>query len=371
VSARATSPFVRVVVALASACALLELAARGVARSTQIDERPVDIQSRDALRAVAARLGRGGESAGFVGSSLVFGRHLEAIHGARWPQYTLSSRYASLARQSDHPVHAVNLGVEGVLFDELDCIAAEALAQRPAQLFVQVSPRPFATDFADGDADGETHLERGLCANRARLLDRLTGPLRDAAFDHLAILHHRDVAQFAWLSAPPRLALVSALRARLGLATPGAQPTATVESEDDWDAPASEEEAAVLREMAWRIRAARRYDSIEVRASHPQAASLRALIRTLAGAGSTRVVLFYLEEDMSSLAEQADLSHFARQRAAFVAMIERLARPARIPFIVVRTSEIGPHYVDHVHVDAEGYRRLAERLAAGAREGTP
>ncbi len=371
-SARATSPFVRVAAVLLVTGALLELAARGWADAAHLDERLVDIQSRDALRAVAARLGREAGAVGFLGSSLVFGRHLESAHAAGWPQYTLSAQYAALTRHRGRPVTSVNLGVEGVLFDELDCMAAEALAQRPSLLFVNVSPRPFAADFAGDEVDGETHVDRGLCPDRKRPLDRLTGPLRDALFTHIALLRERDTAQFARWSGPPRLALVAALRARFGLVAPGAPtptPTEGSDATDAWDAPESEEEAAVLREMQWRIRAARRYDSIEVGPQHPQAASLRALVRRLAAAASTRVVLFYVEEDMMPLAEQADIPRFERQRAAFVAMVEGLARAARIPFTVVRTTELGAHYVDHVHLDTEGYARLAARLDAFARGG--
>jgi hypothetical protein len=360
----------RAVAVLVVTLAMIDAAALAAARRWRLDERPVDIQSRDSLRAMAATLERrdGPAQVAFLGSSFVFGRHLESAHGGSWPEYALAGRYAQVARRSGQDVHAVNLGVNGLLFHELDCVAAEALSRRPALLFVNVSPRPFARDFATADDDGEARADRGLCLDTRRPLDRLAAPLRDAAFDHLPLLRYRDLAQFSALSAPPRLAAVAALRRRFGLASPGPGDAARVvpaapagPAPDVWD-DTSPEEAAVLHEMAWRLRAAHRYDSIEVGPRHPQASHLRSLVERLARAAPTRVVLFYVEEDMGRLTEQADIPHFERQRDEFIAMVEGLSRPRSVPFRVVRRDEIGSHYTDHVHLDGEGYRRLAELL---------
>jgi lysophospholipase L1-like esterase len=356
---------------------LIDLAARAAAWRYRLDERSIDIQSRDALRAKAATLGRrdGATQVAFLGPSLVFGQHLESAHGARWPEHTLAAQYARAGRGE----RAVNLGVNGLLFDELDCVATEALARRPSVVFVYVSPRPFAGDFAAEGDPGEARADRGLCLDARRPLDRLAAPLRDAAFDRFAVLHYRDLAQFSLLAAPPRVAAATALRRLLGLASadaapaptppPSAAPPSAAPPSGGWDEPASAEEAAVLREMAWRIRAARRYDSIEVSPRHPQAAALRSLVERLGRAAPTRAVLFYVEEDMDRLGDQADVPHFERQRDTFIAMVEGLARSRSVPFRVIRRGEIGPHYVDHVHLDSEGYQRLAGLLRQAA--GTP
>ncbi|MBP6830462.1 MAG: hypothetical protein KA978_06740 [Deltaproteobacteria bacterium] len=359
----------RALIVVVCTLALINIALLASARSLRLDARPVDIQTRDVLRARVSTLERSSRvpQVAFVGDSLVFAQHLEATHGARWDEHTVAAQYARLSRRSGRGAHVVNLGINGVLFRELDCVVAEVLARRPSLLFINVSPRPFAGDFVSaGDA---TPSERGLCPAATRPLDRLISPLRDEAFERVPILRYRDLAHLTLLTAPPRLAAVTATRRALGLAGGAVEPAPSAPATDTWDDAASEEDAAVLREMAWRVRAARRYDSIEVSAAHPQAAFLRALFARLASATATRSVVFYLEEDMTRLSEQVDVPHFERQRDAFIAMLEGLARPSRVTFRAVRREEIGPHYHDQVHLEVEGYLRLASLLhqsAAGA-----
>ncbi len=356
------------VAVIAAVLVALNGAAWAWVRVRRADERVVDIQSRDLMRARAATLdGADARQVAFLGDSLVFGKHLEASLGARWTEHTLASSYAQLELRAGRRPHAVNLGINGVLFRELECVAAEAIGHRPALLFIDVSPRPFARDFrADGAAS-----ERGLCRPDAHALDRLFGPLRDVAFEAVPLLRYRDLVLRSRLSASPRLAAVAAARAAFGLVDPDAEPPPPppAPSGDGWGE-SSPEEAAAMREMAWRVRAAQRYDSIEVRRDSPQAAALRSLVARLGRAVGTRVVLFYLEEDMSMLAEQVDIAHFEQQRDAFTTMVRDLARAARVTFRPVRRDEIGGHYHDHVHLDAEGYLRLASLLRDAASESS-
>jgi hypothetical protein len=363
----------RAILVVVVALAAINLAALAAVRGRRLDERPVDVQTRDLLRARAATLDPVGRvpQVAFAGDSLVFGQHLAAEYGARWPEHALAAQYARLSRRSGRAVHAVNLGVNGVLFRELECVAAEALARRPALLFINVSPRPFGSDFATGGP--EANSARPLCPAAAGPLDRAVSPLRDELFDRLPILRYRDLAHFAYLDAPARLAAASATRRLLGLAGREDAGDAARDAARDpgtpgaggWDDDASAEDAAVLREMAWRLRAARRYDSIEVSPGHPQAAFLRSLLRRLESAAATRTVVFYLEEDMTRLAEQVDVAHFERQRDAFIAMLRGLAR-GRVTFRAVRREEMGDHYRDQVHLDGDGYLRLAGLLRAAA-----
>jgi lysophospholipase L1-like esterase len=96
---------------------------------------------------------------------------------------------------------------------------------------------------------------------------------------------------------------------------------------------------------------------------HPQAAALRALFARLAEARGTRSVVFYVGENVDAIAQQLDRPRFEEQRRRFVEMAQGLAAGHdNVRFVAIDAEPLRGEYSDHVHLTAEGYRRVAERL---------
>lgn len=293
--------------------------------------RPIDVQTRGLYEERLRQL----ESAAVVGDSLAFGGHLAEKHGSTWPSLALAGQ---LAQQLPGTPRVLNLGIDGLLFRELACVLDDVLARRTALLFVNVSPRPFAKDF-----------EAGADPTRSFVCARPEGIER--ALRSQPALRARDLWQFGLLGSTPR-AFVRGLFATRAAA-------GAVSGEDD------ENDDAFVAAQLWRFRAANRLNSIDVRPEHPQAEHLDHLLAAIRTAARTRIVLFYLHEDETALAEQLDLERLSAQGARLTAWIERsLAGAPHVAFVELPAADFRGEYVDHVHLTARGYRMLAQRVIA-------
>jgi lysophospholipase L1-like esterase len=320
-----------------------------VVEQSGLAERPLDVQTRGLYEVRLGELGR----AAVAGDSLAFGAHLADKHGASWPALALPGQLEQRLRKAgDRDVEVLNLGINGLLFRELGCVVRDVLARRPALLFVNVSPRPFASDFAD---DPEASARPFVCPDPS-LEGRASAWLRRA----LPVLRQRDLVQLGWLGDTPRGVLQSALSGLF--AGPAAAAPAPVDEEE-------EEDDAFVAAMMWRFKAAQRLNSIGVRSDHPQAQELAQLLRAVREAPATRVVMFYLHEDEAALAGQLDVPRLHAEQARFAELVARgLAGAARARFVELPSAEFAGEYVDHVHLTARGYARLADRLLAALPE---
>jgi lysophospholipase L1-like esterase len=325
-----------VVVAFAVVNALVAMAVR----RTGLAERPIDVQTRGLYEVRLGQL----ERAALLGDSLAFGAHLAEKHGKGWPALSLAGQ---LEQRLHTPV--LNLGINGVLFKELGCVVHDVLARKPELLFVNVSPRPFAADFAD---DPQASARPFVCPDES-----VAGHVAAGLRALVPVLRDRDLLQLGWLGDTPR----GALRAAISKPFEAPPPPAADAEEDEDD--------AFVAGLMWRFKAAQRLNSIDVRDTHPQARELARLLAELRAA-STRVLVFYLHEDESALAGQLDVPHFHAQQASFAALVARgLGTAPRARFVEVDASELAGEYVDHVHLTARGYARLAERLTAAVPGG--
>jgi hypothetical protein len=291
--------------------------------------RPIDVQTRGLYEERLRRL----ESTAVLGDSLVFGGHLAEKHGSAWPAMALPGQ---LAQQLPGKPRVLNLGINGLLFRELSCVLDDVLARRPALVFVNVSPRPFAEDFA-AEADPTRSF---VCAPPGSV---------ERALHSLPALRLRDLWQFGVLGNTPRMFVRN-------LFAPPA-PAASARAKDD------EDDDAFVAAQLWRFRAANRLNSIDVSAEHPQAVYLDHLLAASRKAVGTQLVLFYLHEDETALDGQLQVERFHAQRARFTAWLERgLAGATHARFVELPSADFRREYVDHVHLTARGYRMLAQRL---------
>ena len=304
---------------------------------SDVASHPIDVQTRAVLDArLSSFFGKTDSAAPravFLGDSVVFGSKLQNTHGDRWKWLTLPAQHAALTGDE-----TLNLGINGVLFSDLDCVAREALAHGPELLVVNVSPRPFAADFADAD---NTSARSFLC----EAMD-----VTERVGRWIPLLAYRDVWQFRWLESSPKQFLVDALAARI-------QPTDPFEEDEEG------EDSIDLDEIIWKTKASNRLNSVELSDDHPQSAHLDKLLGTLASHRSTDVVVLYLEEDTRALSDQLDIERYRVQQQRFVARLSRIAaRTANITFVHAKNSDFEGLYDDHVHLTADGYTRLARIL---------
>ena len=121
---------------------------------------------------------------------------------------------------------------------------------------------------------------------------------------------------------------------------------------------------ALLAEALWKMKAAGRYNRVTVSAEHASHASLRRLLGRLREA-EVPTVLLYVGEDTEAIAEQLNRPHYDAQRAAFLDLVRaETAGAGHVRLLPVHRADLVGRYDDHVHLTAEGYAVVAERVWA-------
>src|SRR5262249_12296139 len=101
-----------------------------------------------------------------------------------------------------------------------------------------------------------------------------------------------------------------------------------------------------------------------VRPDHPEAHALERLLHALRDQERTRVVVMYLRENVSALGDALDSATYEAEAQRFIERVQReLEGARRCRFVVVPAAQYAGEYVDHIHLTARGYARLAQRLS--------
>jgi lysophospholipase L1-like esterase len=302
-----------------------------------LEAQPVDLQTRLVyrLRLDSFFAGEPAPRAVFVGDSLVHGAHLREREGSRWVEHTLPAQFGA---------HALNLGVDGLLFSELACVVHDVLARKPELLVVVISPRPLAAELAES-------ARPFLCPVTGRpALDRFGDGLSELAYRGVPAYRYRDLLQLHYLDTTPRAFLLGQLTPRL-------------QQPDGDDEPADPEEQAALSSALQRMRAAQRLASIEVNAQHPQAHALTQLLAALKQQTQTRVLVVYLRENLAVLAGALDTQRYEDTAQRFSTWVsDQLAGATHSRFLVESAEPYAGEYIDHIHLSSRGYKQLAARL---------
>ena len=105
-----------------------------------------------------------------------------------------------------------------------------------------------------------------------------------------------------------------------------------------------------------------RLKALDLGPEGPQAAALRRVLADLAARGQRHVV-FYAKENPALLADVMDPDEHAVRYERFVRVVRDAQGPAGV--FVPPLPDLRPeHFLDFTHLNAEGYRLLARRLAA-------
>lgn len=273
----------------------------------------------------------------FLGDSVVRGGHLTDA-AARLP-----ARFAA-----ETGARVLDLSVDGLLFSSLECYVAAAVAHAPDALVLDLSPRPLSADFGAHEP----------CVACERAAPRPLRWLRARS----ALLGRRSELQTRVFGDTPRAWALAALDARVRPSASAPASEAPAETPADAEDP---EEAEIMARMAQVLKAAARLRTVAVDPARPQLAALDALLARLSAVtGPTRVVVFTLEENVEALSPQLDADAWRRVRGEFLARLSTgLANAPNVRRVDLAAADFAGHYVDHVHLDAEGYARAAARLA--------
>ena len=321
--------------------AVLDLFVGAVCRGTDLPDRVVDIQHPTTLLAKLDRL-RAAPHPKFVlaGDSLVYGGILDEFGDKDWRAHGLGPQLADALGGS---AFVMNLGINGALPADLEALVPLVVACNVDWIVLDVHLRPFSADFSDParqmsrpwlremttDESGRAHW-RPSSADNSRWL---AGRLADGSFT----FRNRMLVQENLLS----------LRA---MKTPALRPPVPVSETD------AEVQALVkLAQLKARLK------HLDLAPEAPQPAALQRMLRDLAGRGQKHIV-FYAKEDPDLLPDVLEPDEHAARYGQLVGLVRDAQGSAGV-FVPPVPELEGIHFVDFTHLNADGYRILARRLA--------
>jgi lysophospholipase L1-like esterase len=327
----------------------LDLLTAVACRATALPDRVVDIQHPATLLAKLDRL-RAAPHPKIVllGDSLVYGGILEEFGDPDWRAHGLAPQLAAELTDDGSPF-VMNLGINGALPADLEALAPLVVACDVDWIVLDVHLRPFSSDFSkpeyqmsrpwlrdlEADADGRTRW-RPVGGDATRWVTaRLT--------DRSAIIRNRMLVRENVLSTP------SARR-------PALRPPEPVSEKD------AEIAALVkLAQLKGRLR------QLDLNPEAPQPAALQRMLRDLSARGQKHVV-FYAKENPDLLPDVLEPDEHAARYDRLVWLVRDAQGPSGV-FVPPVAELEGRHFVDFTHLNADGYRLLARRLAGAIRDG--
>ena len=304
----------------------------------------VDIQSPATLFAKLDALRRfEGNRVVVLGDSLVYGRAMEDHGDANWRDHTLAE---SLQREieatsPDLPTLVLNLGMNGLLPADLEQVLRLVVPLTPDLVVLDLSLRSFSADFEPQ----ATRMSRPWLADMS--IDA-NGRLRASDGVHSFLVNHwllyrvRDFLQWRLFDGEPRAALAR-LRGRIDARLGGGGETG------------GPDELFVLL-----LKVKKRYHGVRLGPENPQLAALERSLSLLEATG-TKTLIFYARESPSLLPRFADGEAYARELARLEQTVRRHTGANLVYRPPLETLE-SRHYVDHIHLTAEGYAVLARHL---------
>ncbi|MGE0383652.1 MAG: hypothetical protein AB7Q97_02920 [Gammaproteobacteria bacterium] len=310
----------------------------------------IDIQSPAALVTKATYTARfQGRRIVLIGDSLVVGEAMALSGNRDWRRHTLSVALEEelSARTPERPVLVMNLGMNGAVPADVEALVGAMLPQKPDVIVLDVSLRSFSLDFAEGAArNSRTWLADGLQLTASGRLPALSG---ERGFEALVTrlmtnswrtYQMRDFVRSRWLDGEPR-DVVKRLRERL--------------ERDNLTNHADTNEMMLL------MRVRKRYASSTLDYSNTQFAALMRTIAKMRVAGQ-HAVIFYAKENPRLLAGLMDEERYATMLHELEEAIVGASGP-EITYLGPLADLHAGNYLDHVHVDAQGYGIYARHLA--------
>ena len=322
----------------------IDLVATALCRSTGLADRRVDIHHPATLMVKLDRLRAApGPKVVLLGDSLVHGGILERFGDPDWRQHGLGERLA--AELSDRPGYepfVMNLGMDGLLPADLECLAPLVAACGVDWIVLDVHLRPFSTDFSPPDRQMSRPWLRDLSADAAgrvrwRPADGATEWSAGRLADWSALVRNRAMVQEYALS--------------IGIARPPILRPA----------PATTDTDAEIQSLVKLAQLKKRLAALDLGPEGPQAAALPHPRRPRDAGPAARRLLREGKPGASGG------RHGPGRHAERYERLVRLVRDAQGPdgvFVPPVADLRADHFLDFTHLNAEGYKLLARRLAS-------
>jgi lysophospholipase L1-like esterase len=306
--------------------------------------RPVEMQHPSTLLAKLDRLRNAPHPrVVLVGDSLIYGGILEEFGDADWRSHGLGEQLADAIEQRvGRRPFVLNLGMNGALPADLEALVPLVAACDVDWIVLDIHLRPFSTDFSAPARQMSRSWLRQVTVGsdgQARWRpDGTTGWLAGRLSEFSSVARARGLIQENLLSA--------------GVVHRPAVRPGTPQADTDADFQA----LVKLAQLKNRLKA------LDLDPDAPQVAALR---RTLAGlaARGQRHVVFYAKENPDLLPDVMDGDEHAAWSRRLTELVTQSQGPAGVfvPPVAELRSE---HFLDLTHLNAEGYRLLARRVAA-------
>lgn len=317
-------------------CVVLCLAAFDMALRTAVSDapmlqKPVDIQSAEMLSVKLDALRKfDGIKIVVFGDSLAFGRSMRDHGDKNWVANSLPSKlHAALAKKYEgHNIMVANLGMNGILPADMDQLVRILDGVAPDLLVFDLTLRSFSREFAKDD----------VRMSRPWLAD--IGQGRKTLADVWYLYRLRDTLQALAFDGPP-----SAWAAKMRDAL------------DAWFKGTQAQSAADPLLLLMRARG--RYDQIDVAADNPQVQALESLLARTA-VSNRKVIAFYGTENAEMLPDLMDKRTYAKLQKQLKSVMAKGGKNVEWlgPLAVYKPED----YLDHVHLNAQGYDKLVARL---------
>lgn len=329
--AKATlSILLRIVLCVVLCLAAFDMVLRAGLSGAPVLQKPFDIQSPEMLAVKLDALRKFvGIKVVVFGDSLAFGRTMRDHGDENWVQNGLPAKlHAALSQKFEgRDIMVANLGMNGILPADMDQLVRILDGIKPDLLIFDLTLRSFSREFAESPA----RMSRPWLAEMGR--------------------GHKTLADFWYL-----YRLRDTLQALVFDGPPSAWVVAKRNALDAW---VKGKEAQTADPLLLLMRARGRYDQIDVAADNPQVQALESLL-SRAAASNRKVIAFYGTENADMLPDLMDKRTYAKLQKQLKAIMAKGGQSASwVGPLAVYTPE---DYLDHVHLNAQGYDKLVARL---------
>jgi lysophospholipase L1-like esterase len=321
----------------------------------KVIDRVVDIQTEPTLKAKLDRLAKcKGRKIVLIGDSVVLGLTLKDTGDAQWEAKTLTAQLQRRleAAYPGEPILVMNLALNGALPADLDRLVELVLPAKPDLIICDVGLRGFSGDFTyPSTIHSRDWLQRPDTVKKPEGVNRyLTGVWTklDRGFNeplrrHWRVLNLRDLAAQALLGGDVRQSLSRKREdLRVGLVSLYEEPL------DDLGAD----------ELELVLKARTRFDTVRLGEDHPQQKALMLLLARLREADQPALI-FYARENPELRDQVLRPERYYELRTELDALIASNLGPRSryVPGVSTLDADL---YLDLVHVDAEGFRRMLD-----------
>jgi lysophospholipase L1-like esterase len=347
---------VKSVIGLVLVVAVADVVLRFAVPATGLDRQTVDIQTPSTLYLKLEELRQfKGTKIVVLGDSLVFGRAMRDKGDKDWQEHTLSSDLQrDLARKyPDRPVMVSNLGMNGTLPVDLEQLVRIVTPLKPDLIIFDLSLRSFSRDFgSDGDAATRNWL-RDLRINpngsyaAASSRTGLEGFIQDQMVNYWYFYRIRDFLQTLLFGGQPVTFFTDARNTMDDRFKTGAK-AKTDQGQGDLD------------DIVLLMRARSRYTNIDLAADNPQRQALDRLLQRLS-AEDQAAIIFYATENPQMLPQLLPRPKFDDLQRQLAEIITPATSSRRV-FVGPLSIFSAGNFIDHVHLNKDGYERLSREL---------